>query len=335
MRNQQLKHRDSGIELLRIVGMLLIMLGHTHMRIHSWANPEAIASHPLTSFLEVSISCITTCGVGIFIAISGWYGIQFKKMGLAKYLFLVSFTLWTVYAIAIASDIAPFNLDGIKVSLGFYNGYWFVIGYLGLYLISPILNTFIEHASKRDYQIVLISYYLFQSYFSWLTAWYDYYSAYSIMLFAGIYMTAAYLRKYPIGWMEKHSLKLLASVSLIMALIAYFSLWKYGHAARQIRDDNPLVIFIAILFVLSFNKLKFHNKIVNWLASSCFAVYLIHFNPFVYPYFIKLIHNIYIQYDGVVYGVLLLSALLIVYLCCTLYDQIRILVWRFIQKGLF
>lgn len=317
----QKRIRSSNIELLRIVAMILIMFGHSHLRIHH-----------ASTFIDVLLSCITTTGVGVFIAISGWFGIHFRLQGLAKYLYQVFFTLWSVYGIAIASGIAMFDAEGIKTSLGFFNGYWFVIGYLGLYLISPILNAYIEHASKRDFQIVLISYYLFQSYFSWLTAWYDYYSGYSIILFAGIYMTAAYFKKYPIEWVEKHSIKLLIVVSLLMALIAYFFLWKFGHAARQIRDDNPFAIFAAILFVLSFKKLKFHCKIVNWLAASCFAVYLIHFNLYVYPYFMQLVRYVYTQFDGVIYGLFLLSALLLVYFCCTLYDQIRIMGWKLTDK---
>ena len=134
------KHRLSNIELLRILAMLLIMFGHFHLRICS-----------LQTYYDTTLGCISALGVDIFIAISGWFGIRFKKEGLFHYIFQVLFILWTMYGLAIAFHITNFNASGTKISLSFYNGYWFVLGHLGLYLASPILNSFVEHASKREY----------------------------------------------------------------------------------------------------------------------------------------------------------------------------------------
>ena len=327
--------RESSIELLRIVAMMLIMVGHCYVRFHPLPQEGAMADSPLTSFLDVMLSCITTTGVGIFIAISGWFGIKFKTQGLAKYLFMVFFTLWTVYGIALALHISKFNLSGLKTCMGFYEGYWFVLGYLGLYLISPFLNTFIEHATKKELQIVLLSYYLFHGYISWLSGWYDYYNGYSILLFAGIYLTAAYFRRYPVDWMDKYAPQLWVTTIMLMTIIAYLSLWGLGFAGRQIRDDNPLSIIASILLVITFSKLKFQNRLVNWLAASCFAVYLIHYSPYVYPYLIHFMQNVHQQYDGLLYVMALLAALLAVFVGCTLFDQIRILIWSLIQKTVF
>lgn len=330
--NKSQTYRSSNIELLRVIAMILIMFGHSHLRLHSLPHADVIVVTPISSFLNVMLSCITTTGVGIFIAISGWFGIKFKTKGLAKYLFLVFFTLWATYGISIALHTAEFNFSGIKTSLCFYEGYWFVLGYLGLYLISPLLNTFIEHATKKELQIVLLSYFLFQSYVSWLSGWYDYYSGYSIFLFAGIYLTAAYFKKYPIDWIEKYAPHLWTATILLMTVIAYLSLWGLGFAGRQIRDDNPLTIIASILLVITFSKLKFQNRLVNWLAVSCFAVYLLHYSPFVYPYLMQIMRNVYQQYDGLIYTMVLLAALLAIYVGCALFDQIRILCWNILQK---
>lgn len=308
--------------------MLLIMLGHTHLRLSPFLNTDVHHSQFLPFFWEMMVSCIATTGVGVFIAISGWFGIRFKKEGLWKYIFQVLFVLWVIYGLSILFQTAEFNVYGVKVSLSFFEGYWFVIGYLGLYLISPVLNAFIDNASKKEYQIVLLSFYLFQGYYSWMSAWYDYYNGYSIILFAGIYLTAAYLKKYPVEWMEKRSAFLLILLVLFMTFIASASYWYLGHAARQLRDDNPLIILTSILMLLTFKKMKCQSSLVNWLAASCFAVYLIHFNPFVYPYLMHFMSGIYSQYDGVIYAMLLFAVLSSVYLICTLFDQVRVLAWN-------
>lgn len=322
------KARQSNLELLRIIAMLFIMMGHTYVRLSDNGN-EGVFGGSL--FWKTMISTMVTTGVGVFIAISGWFGIRFKFRSLAKYLFLVFFSLFLIYGLAVAFKITSFSIQGMLISCGFTDGYWFVLGYLGLFLISPLLNMFIEHASKKDFQIVLLSYFVFQSYVSWLSGWYNYYDGYSIIMFAGIYLTAAYVRKYPIEWIEQRASLLWIITILVITAIATFSLWKFGHAARQIRDDNPLIILAGILMLLSFKQLTFQSKIVNWLAASSFAVYLIHYSPFVYPYFMKGMRYLYYHFDGMIYAALLLMALLVVFFICTLFDQLRIFCWKIVQ----
>lgn len=324
--------RLSGIELLRIVGMLLILLGHTHLRIKQIPGNEEIADNAISSYLDILLRSITILGVDIFIAISGWFGIKFCKRGLFKYIYMLLFTLFGIYCFCVLSNLVPLNFDGIKSSMGFYEGYWFVLGYLGLYIISPILNFFVENVDKRMFQIVLVSCYLFQCYCSWLSGWYNYYDGYSIFLFGVIYLTSAYFRKYPIEWIYRKALLSLIITILIISFIAFSSLYLWNNAGRQIRDDNPLVILSSILLVILFSKWHFYNSFINWLATSCFVVYLIHYSPFVYPYIYRIIKHIYIQYDGIVYAIVLLVSLLIIYTCCTLIDQIRIYSWRLFQK---
>lgn len=322
--NSVRQERISSFELLRIIAMLLVMLGHSHLRI----DPLVQSAPSLMLFVKSLTACVATMGVPIFIAISGWFGIRFKISGLAKYLFQVLFILCAVYGLSIAIGLSEFNSDGIKTSMGFYEGYWFIIGYLGLYLFSPILNSFVDNAPRRTFRIVLISLLLFQCYFSWLTAWFDYYNGYSIVLFAVNYLTAAYFRKYPITWIDKYAPLLFVLTIMIMAAIVTFSLWKFGHAARQVRDDNPLVILASVLLLLSFQRMRFQSSVINWLAASCFSVFLIHYSPYIYPYFISISTNIYNQYNGIVYCVLLLGLLLVTYLCCTFFDQLRLFLWQ-------
>lgn len=318
------KKRLSNFELLRIVAMLLVMFGHSHIRLTSLENEE----HSFMVFVDSMSACIATMGVGVFVAISGWFGIKFKLKGLLIYIFQILFILWGIYGAAIYFDVTEFDTEGVKTSLGFYDGYWFVISYLGLYIISPILNSFIENASKKSFQTVLLSLMLFQCYFSWITAWFDYYNGYSIVLFSVIYLIAAYFRKYPIEWVEKNSFGLLTLIIFTMAIIATVSLLGFENSARQVRDDNPLVILAEILLLLCFKKMKFQSRIINWLAASCFTVYLIHYSPFVYPYFMWIIKSLYNQYNGIGYVMMLLVVLFAIYICCTIIDQVRILAWN-------
>lgn len=330
--------RSSNIELLRIVAMFLILFGHSQLRLSPIPGSEAIIDAPISSFFKVMQSCVATVGVVIFVAISGWFGIKFKRQGIIKIVFTILFTLFLIYGVAIVTNIVNFSFEGLKVCLTFYEGYWFVIGYIGLYIISPVLNSFIDNASQHEYKIVLTSFYVFQCIYSWLSAWYNYYNGYSILLFAGIYLTAAYVRKYPIAFLEKHAAKLLVAVVLTMTTISYISLFCFDNAARQARDDNPLIIFTAILLILLFKRININSALINWLASSCFAVYLIGYNPIVYKYFMSVVRYLYAQHSGITYSFLIIAFLIITYIICAIIDQIRIFIWDLVnnhKKNLF
>ena len=72
--------RSSSIELLRIVAMLSIVVGHVFY--HGFHNEctDVLWLRPFTC-----------CGVNIFVLISGYYGINFKLKSLFSLLFMVSF----------------------------------------------------------------------------------------------------------------------------------------------------------------------------------------------------------------------------------------------------
>lgn len=79
--------------------------------------------------------------------------------------------------------------------------YWFVKSYLLLYLLTPILNSFTEHTTKKQYQITLIGFYVFQSIFGWATYAVDFFEGgYSTISFIGLYLTARYTKLYLPRW---------------------------------------------------------------------------------------------------------------------------------------
>ena len=67
---------------------------------------------------------------------------------------------------------------------------------MGLYLFAPVINSFIENASKKQVQIFLISFYLFQTVYAWISpngaAFFQ--TGYSSISFIGLYMLARYIR---------------------------------------------------------------------------------------------------------------------------------------------
>lgn len=320
--------RQSNIELLRIVSIFFVLIGHAFGVVLGLPGAQDIETEPLDSFLRILLGAVALGGVNIFVLISGWFGIHPSKKGLAKYIYQVVFLLWGIYVAAMLSGKADLNIDGIKTSLGIYEGYWFVMAYLGMYLLSPVLNAFADHATKRQFQILLIGFYLFQCYYCWIMGMVNYFNGYSITFFCGLYLTARYVRFYPIPFIERKAWSIYIAITLFLAVAATIGIRFVGSPLKLLRYDNPLEIVACVCFLLGFLKIKLQNSGVNVLAKSCFAVYIIHFNPFVFPYFKMGVEWIDSNCNSEVFITAMFMYLIVVYLICSAIDSLRLLSWK-------
>ena len=117
-----------------------------------------------------------------------------QRRVLTKFIFQVMFLLWGIYLVSILLGREKLSFEGIKVCMGLTNEYWFVMGYLGLYIFSPLLNSFVKTSSKIGLRNFLIAFYAFQCYYCWITGVVSYFEGYSIVFFCGLYLTGALLQ---------------------------------------------------------------------------------------------------------------------------------------------
>ena len=75
------------------------------------------------------------------------------------------------------------------------NWNWFIKAYLGLYIIAPVLNAFVNNAEKKAFQKVLLSFFIFQTAYSWISGGAVFFEGgYSTMSFIGLYLLARYVK---------------------------------------------------------------------------------------------------------------------------------------------
>ena len=77
--------------------------------------------------------------------------------------------------------------------------YWYIIAYVGLYVLAPVLNMFIGLSSKKQFLSVLILFFFTEFIYGWVVDSKCYAMGYSIISFVGLYLLACYLKKYGIG----------------------------------------------------------------------------------------------------------------------------------------
>ncbi len=101
--------------------------------------------------------------------------------------------------------------------------------------------------------------------------------------------------------------------------------------------NSPGLIFNAILLFLCFAKMQFSSRMINYLSSSVFAVYLITDQTVIRNIVLKNTVDLFIPYMQTLpcLLIMLLFITLIMMVCCVIVDKIFAPIWsivRFIPK---
>ena len=333
--------RLGGVELLRIVAMLLVMVVHADF--FSIGEPlwEDIEANHWNALSRIFIESISIVCVNVFVMISGWFGIRPTVKKLLGLLFQILFFFGGIYICLVLLGYETLSLKGIAQVFMFLPQSWFVKAYILLFLISPVLNAFCERASKKEFLMVLIPFFAFQTLYGWLVPGVDFFSGgYSTMSFMGLYLLMQYVRKYGGKLLE---LKSIHNLTIFMALallntIVYLLAVKYmpSRGSMLFCYVNPLVIASSLFLFLTFYRLNIQSRFINLAASSSFAVYLVHACPFILlPFYKPLVLNLYNQYDGIVCLGVLFVMMLAVFLASVLIDTFRLMAWNLLEYRFF
>lgn len=330
--------RESNMELLRIVAMLLVMVVHANFRALPVPDTAQVNAAPGSSFMMFLTESISVISVDLFVLLSGWFGIRFKAKRLGELAFQVLF--FGLFAIGVCYLFAPERLadgeSGSALSRLFLcgeNDYWFVKSYVALYIISPVINTFIEHATKRQFATVLIVFFAFQSVYGWMfnaTRWFE--AGYSLPSFAGLYMLARYMRLYPVKlwkcskWVDA----MIYAGYVVILTVAMFVAKKAGIKGGALYFYScPLVILGAMHFMLFFTKLpSFKSKFVNWIAISAFAIYLTHSSSFLAYFYDNQILKWFNNESVFPFIIYTASLIAVVFIASIIIDKLRIALWN-------
>lgn len=196
------KVRESNFELLRLVAMFMILAIHANYKVFGKVTPDEAITAPLLSYLRIFLDQSCVIAVNVFVLISGWYGIKCKLSGILNILFMAMF--YSVIALGLAK-VLSIGIDAKTLfsEVYFGYGYWFVPHYLGLYVLAPLINKFIEHSSKRGILTFIVVYYTFQLIYGWIYDCVDFSSGYSFISFIGLYVIARYIRIHGISLLKR------------------------------------------------------------------------------------------------------------------------------------
>ena len=296
--------RNSNLEILRIIAMIFII--SFHLARHGFDGVDFLLSNPNSYFLYF-LAILGKFGVDIFILISAYFMIKsrftFRKLlvlGGEVYfysiLFLIIFMLFLTPAIPITI------MDIIKSILPIsHKAYWFITDYIVLMLLSPFLNVGIKKLSRSTFLKLLLLVLFIWTIYPTFTG--DSFEVSEMMFFFVLYLLGSFIRLHvDIDKINMKRLILICSLSLIITYVLFAS-FDSIESLRQLaffnketsifkRANSIFIVTSAVSMFLIFLKRKeFSNKYINYISGSVLGVYLIHSNPFVYPYlFNKFLH---------------------------------------------
>ncbi|MEZ9758790.1 acyltransferase family protein [Vibrio breoganii] len=309
--------RNSSIELLRNLAMLLIVAHHLFVH-YDWVN----SYHEYNLLYLQVLAFGGKLGANIFVIISGYYlySTQFKLKGVFDLLFKTWF-----YSLLILILVSIFNADNVTktdvVKSIFPFGYWFINAYICMYVVSPILNKIINKFSQQDILIFLFI-------FSMVTIIPVLnFSVGEFGFFVYLYVVGAFIRKYKLSL----GVTKCFTVILINVLLIFLSIYILSSLAKVNNIFNypmyftgmksPFIIILSIFSFLFFNQFRIkHSRFINYISTSVIAIYLIHDNSLLRP----LIWNFFID-NGYLYSndhiyIYPLLIILTVFVSCILID---------------
>ena len=286
MEQKSQKKRQVNFELLRILCMYMIVIGHClfHGRVTAklgYGTVNYFLSYLIQSFSVVHVNC--------FVMIGGYFAIDraFKAERVTKLWKQVAFYSIGIFLIcAIFGTVAP--NDVVKAFLPISaKTYWFASVYMALTLLMPFAGMVATEISKKQYQylLLLLAVFLSVNHMIFRTNAYGTFDGRDLPGFLFLALLAGYVKlhmkedrsyfwKGLLGYVAC-SLGVLASVYLSVEL----GLEDTGYFLNY---NSPLALLAAFsLFVAVRNLPWKQSRADGWIlkiSSAAFGVYLIHDN---------------------------------------------------------
>ena len=328
-------NRNTSIELLRIISMIMIMFHHfAYHGNFEWNFNEVTLPHLWYDFILMG----GKVGVDIFVLISGYFLIEnteklFQPKKLLKFWGQVVFYSIMTYLLSVMLRLNAFEIKQlIKVCLPItYPGWWFASTYFMLYLIHPFLNKLLHGLSKTEYQYLILMMVLCWSIIP--TATTQLFESNSLLWFVTLYGIAGYVNLY--GGNQKLQSKHYFSLYFMVLIITYTVSTTFlflgtkkeewsTHAIDFFEIERLPILLMAITLFMGFVTLKMnYHKWINMIASATFGVYLIHDSSYIRYYLWTNIFKINQYQDSTFLILYSILVVFILYVSCTMIELIR------------
>lgn len=327
--------RDSNIELLRIVAMFLVLIDHSGYTSINPPTNEDVFSAPMLSLARHCSQSFSSICVNVFVLISGWFGIKAKISRILEFLFQCYFICFIAYFVLLAIGITSPMTIGDWVSFLVLGDLWFVMAYLLLYLFAPMMNMFIDSLTQRQFLYFLLAFLGLQFLHGFIIqeSWFD--KGMSPLTLMSLYMIGRYMRLYPNRYTTMNKwgdMFVYFTTSSLGAIFTYVSVRHGAEGYRFFSYASPTIIIASVYFFLFFTKISYRNRIINWIALSAFAVYVLNCEGHFWSFYLSTNHSWWLNGSPQAYVINTLLFNVSVFVVAIMLDKIRIIIWQQVKR---
>lgn len=322
--------RASNIELLRIIAMIMII------GVHYLGSSDAetlISQHTFNNGVFICVMSLCNIGVNLFVLITGYFMINAKGIRVSKMAKLLIDTLiygMLLYGVSIWAGINNFQLgELIKSAFPILAGYrWFIKAYCILYILIPFLNKVLQVITKKQYHILVIIILCLFSVWPSILPYPpidDY--GYGFIHLIVLYTISGYIRRFGVKLTNKLLIVVALGGYIITILICFVgnpdipffsTLYSYKWAY-----NSPFNILFSVAIFILFTRISFTNRIINILASSAFAVFLIHGDHNIMNYLFIDICRAPVTFNSIGWLPYMLLCIIVIYIICFIIDSVK------------
>ena len=285
---ESIKIRQSNLELLRILSILMIIMHHYAYYIDT--NCKIIGLTLNNVIIDyIYIGC--KIGVTIFFMISGYFGIKssFKIKKMIKLIMEVFFYSMSFFVISILINGFQ-NVDTNMLVKSLFpithNLYWFATIYVILYIFSPYINKMMNGLNSKERKI-LVAILVLLVYFVPSIPGTSLELNSNIVVAIAVYIIGAHIMLEK----NKRKGKIRYLVTFFLCIIFIFLtqlVFEYKEVNEYInyftRFNNIIVLISSLNLFMLFININIQSKVINTIAKTTFGVYLIHSNYFMHRF---------------------------------------------------
>lgn len=338
--NTKKQPRNSAVELLRILCILMVIAGHYYAHGIAYAMaPFSAENYSLRILLLQMITFGADIANDVFIIITGYYMIHSTVKGKRIWSLIgeMFFYSWIIALLFFKTGLEPFTTEGLLDALfPIWSGQsWFVICYIVLCLLIPFLNPFLQNLEQKSFVKLLLILFIIRYIAPLLGASTFWRTSHGLEQFIFLYLIGAYIKLH--GFQTKILQNKWSWRILLVLTVGIWAGYVAGTGIRGLHTQNNeliantmehyllfSIVISPILVVVVLGIKPFYNKFINAISGSVLAVYLIHDNPMVRNFIWRTVSPNMNQIGSNHVFVHMAEKVLIVFVVCVLIDQCRI-----------
>ena len=302
-----MSERSSGIELLKVIAIVLIVLSHMIGTLISKSNLPinqdyyvdlSVASTDIRHIMLLLLRGSGMAGNTIFFVCSAWFLLDDDRVNWKKWFFML-FEVWVI-SIFILGAVFCFSRDELSVEMikksifpSLYGNNWYITCYLLFYPWHRYLNRIIHGMGKRELlgctlalgvPYIAINYVrpglLFTS---------------QLIIWTAIYFLVAYVKLYLQGVFSNRRTDILLIILALTGYTGILLLANYlelkagilpGRAFQWSASlSNPFFLLAVIAAFFLARTSTFHSRAINYISSLSMLIYIIHENILIVTYY--------------------------------------------------